>query len=177
MRWMLGVVLLSLAAWLAFGQAPAPAAGAKIAVVDTQRVLADTAEGKAVLADLDKKFSPRQKELQARAAELDKLQADFQQRQNSMSDAERQRRATEIQRKQKALERLNEDATSDFNAARDEALARLTKRVTGVVQKLGADRQYLLIFDANASGAMYVGAGADLTAEIIAAYDKQFPVK
>ena len=177
MRWIAGFVLLLPVTWLAVGQAPAPATPTKIAVVNTERALASTAEGKTVLAELDRKFSPQQKQLQANAAELDKLQADYQQKQNSMSDAERQRRAAEIQQKQKVLDRLNEDVTADFNAARDEAVLRLTKRVTEVAQKFGAAGQYLLILDSNAAGAMYVGSGGDITNEIVAAYDKQFPLK
>ena len=114
MRLVLPIVGLLLVAWLALGQAPAPAP-TKIAVVSTERVLTESAEGKAVQAELDRKFAPRQKELQARAAELDTLQAEFQQKQSSFSDAERQRRALEIQQKQKQLERLNEDVTADFN--------------------------------------------------------------
>lgn len=175
--WLVGVVLL--VTWLAVGQAPAPspAAGVKLAVVQTERVMAESAEGKAVQAELERKFAPRQKELQARAAELEKLQTEYRQKQNSFTDAERQRRALEIQQKQKSLERLNDDVTADFNAAREEALARLGKRVTEVVQKYGADKQYLMIFDSGASGALYVGTGVDITTEILAAYNQQFPVK
>ncbi len=173
------MVMVVLVTWLAGGQAPAPApaVGGKIAVVNSDRVMAESAEGKAVQAELERKFAPRQKELQARAAELEKLQAEFQQKQNTLSDAERQRRTLEIQQKQKSLDRLNEDVTADFNAERQEALARLAKRVSEVVQKYGGDKQYLLILDAGASGALYVGAGVDLTNEILAAYNQQFPVK
>ena len=177
MRSIAGFVLLLPVTWLAVGQTPAPATPTKIAVVNTERVLASTAEGKAVLAELERKFAPQQKQLQTNAAELDKLQADYQQKQNSMGDAERQRRTAEIQQKQKALERLNEDVTADFNAAREETLARLSKRVNEVVQKVGAAGQYLLVLDSNASGTMYAASSGDITAEIVAAYDKQFPAK
>lgn len=181
MRGFLVAAVLLLITWLAVGQAPppapAPAAGSRIAVVNTDRVIAESAEGKAAQTELERKFAPRQKEMQVRAAELEKLQTEFQQKQNSFSEAERQRRALEIQQKQKALERLNEDITAEFNAAREEALARLSKRAADVVQKYGADKQFLLILDAGASGALYVGSGADLTSEILAAYNQQFPIK
>ncbi len=179
MRTVLLVGIVLLVTWLAVGQAPAPTSsgGLRLAVVQSERVLAESGEGKVVQAEMERKFAPRQKELQAKAAELEKLQAEFQQKQASMSDAERQRRGLEIQQKQKALERLNDDVTADFNAAREDALARLGKRVNDVVQKYGAAKQYQVIFDAGASGALYVGAGVDITNEILAAYNQQFPVK
>ncbi len=178
MRLVLVVVTLVLVTWLALGQAPSPApAGPKVVVVSTDRVLAESAEGKTVLAELERKFAPRQKELQGRAAELEKLQTEYQQKQASFSDPERQRRALEIQQKQKALERLNDDATSEFNSAREEAIGRLTKRFSEVVQKYGAEKQYSLILDTAGSGAIYVGTGADITSEILAAYNATYPVK
>ena len=170
MRFVWVVVTLLLVTWLALGQAPSPAPAAKaapaavaapaasIAVVSADRVMAESAEGKVVLAELERKFAPRQKELQARAAEVDKLQAEFQQ-------------------KQKSLERLNEDVTSEFNSAREESVGRLAKRVGEVVQKYGAEKQYFLILDAGAAGALYIGAGADITNEILAAYNQAYPVK
>lgn len=181
--WLIATLVLFLSmAWWALGQAPAqpaqPAAPAtKIGLVSTERVIAESAEGKAVQKDLETKFAPRQKELQARAAELEKLQADLQKQQATLSEAEQRRRLLEIQQKQKSAERFQEDLQADMNAAREDALGRLAKRVNSVVQKFGADKGYFLIFDASASGALYAGAGADLTAEVLAAYNQQFPVK
>lgn len=179
MRSVLVVAGLLLVTWLALGQAPTPgpAAGPRIAVVHADRVMAESDEGKAAQAELERKFAPRQKQLQASAAEIERLQTEFQQRQATFSDAERQRRAAEVQQKQKALERLNEDVTADFNAAREETLGRLAKRVSAVVQKFGTERQYSLIFDAAQAGTLYAGAGADLTDQVIAAYNQQFPLK
>ena len=170
-------VAILVIAWLAVGQAPAPATGGRIAVVNTERVLAESNEGKAVIKEMEARFAPKQKELQARALELERLQTELQQKQASITDAERQRRAFEIQTKQKSAERLQEDLNAEVNAAREEALGRLGKRANDVVQKFGAEKGYSLIFDAAQSGAIYAGAGSDVTNEILAAYNTAYPAK
>ncbi len=167
---------LLLVSSLALAQAPAPAAGAvKIGVVAVDRLLADSAEGKVAQADLERKFAPRERELQARAAEIEKLQADLQQRAATLSEAERQRRLLDVQQKQKSLERMNEDVTAEFNAARQDVLARMAKRVNDVVQKFGKENGFHLIFDAAQAGTLFAATGADLTAQVLAVYDKQYP--
>lgn len=171
------VAVLLLITWFAVGQAPTPAGGTatKIAVVSTERVMAETIEGKAAQADLEKKFGPRGKDIQARAAEVEKLQAELQQKGSGMTPAEQQRRSFEIQQKQKELERLNEDIQADVTTARQEVIARLAKRVDQVVTKFGTDNKYHLILDAGQAGTLFVGPGVDVTKEIVTAYDKQFP--
>lgn len=172
MRYVFAVVAVLALALLAVGQAPAPAGGAgRIVVVNADRVLTESNEGKAAQKDIEAKFLPRQKDLQARAAELEKLQTELQQKAASMPPAEQQRRAQDLQARQKSLERMNEDINADFQAAREEVLRRLSKRVSDVIQKLGADKGYALILDANGSGALYVSKGSDITDEVMSAFN------
>ncbi len=173
------MMMLLLVTWLAVGQAPAPApaVSGKLGVVESTRVMAECEEGKAFQAEMERKFGPRQKKIQDLAAEMNKLQSEFQQRQPAVSGAERQQRALEIQRKQKEAERLNEDLNYDLNAAREEGLGRLRGRLLEVVNRYGKEKQYTAIFDAATAGTMYAGPGVDLTTEILAVYNQQFPVK
>ena len=173
------MMMLLLVTWLAVGQAPAPppAVSGKLGLVRTSDVLAESEEGKAFLAEMDRKFGPRRKQLEEGSAELEELQAEFRQRQTTLSSAQRQQRGLEIQRKQKSMERLGEDLNYDANAAREEGLGRMTRRLRKVVNKYGSERQFMAIFDAAASGVLYPGPGVDITNEILAAYNQRFPVK
>ena len=156
--------------------APAPAAAQKIAIVDSQRVLWETAEGKAEQAKLEKKFTPKEQELKNRNAQLEKLQSELQQKGASMPQAEQQRRAAEIQRLQTALTRDTEDARTEFNNEQQDVVGRLAKRVDDVVHKFGTDNGYHLILDAGQAGTLFAGPSADITNEIIAAYNKAYPL-
>lgn len=177
MRVVAVLAVLLLITWFAVGQAPAPAgASQKIAVVNTDRVLIETAEGKAADAELRGRFAPREREIETRRQELEKLQTELQQKGSTLTQAEQQRRALDLQQRQKALERLAEDAQSDANAAQQEAFGKIAKQVQTVVQKYGADNSYHLILDGAQAGTLYAGPVADITKDIIAAYDKAHPV-
>lgn len=174
--WVLAALVL--VAWLALGQAPATAPAAdngKIAIVNSERVLAESNEGKAAQADLQRRFQQRQTDLQARATELERLQAEYQQKAATFTPAEQQRRGLDIQNRQKKLERDDQDFQSDFNAAREEVLGRLGKQVSEVVQKYGAQKGYHLIMDAGQAGTLYASPAADISNEIMAAYNAQSP--
>ena len=173
------MMMLLLVTWLAVGQtpAPAPAMSGKLGLVLATRVLAECEEGKALQADLARKFGPRQKKMEELSTEVQRLQTEYRQGETTFSIAERQQRALALRRKQRNLERLNEDLNYDANAAREEGLARLKGRLQQVVGRYGDEKQYMAIFDAASAGAMYAGPGVDLTNEILAAYNQQFPVK
>ena len=149
----------------------------KLGLVQVIRVLAECEEGKAYQAEMAKKFGPRQKEIEELSTEIQRLQTEFRQGETTFSIAERQKRALALQRKQKDLERLNEDLNYDANAAREEGLGRLRGRLREVVNRYGKEKQYTAIFDAATAGTMYAGPGVDLTNEILAVYNQQFPVK
>ena len=172
-------MILLLVTWLAVGQAPAPApaVSGKLGLVESTRVLAECEEGKAFQAELKRKFGPRQKKIEELSAEIQRLQTEYRQGEATFSIAGRQQRALEIQRKQKEAERLNEDLNYDANAAQEEGLARLRGRLLEVVGRYGDEKQYMAILDGASAGALYVGPGVDLTNEILAAYNQQFPVK
>ncbi len=177
MRVVAVVAVLLLITWFAVGQAPAPAGGTqKIAVVNTDRVLVETSEGKAADAQLRAKFAPREREIETRRQELEKMQADLQAKAATLPQAEQQRRALDLQQRQKQLERMAEDAQTDANAAQQESFGKIAKQVQAVVQKFGAENGYHLIMDGAQAGTLYAGPSADITAQIIAAYDKAHPV-
>ncbi len=173
------MMMLLLVTWLAVGQAPAPApaASGKLGLILATRVLAECEEGKALQAEMAKKFGPRQKKMEELSAEIQRLQTEYRQGETTFPIAERQQRSLALQRKQKDLERLNEDFNYDANAAREEGLARLNRQLGQVAVKYGSEKQYAVIFDRITAGALYVGPAVDITNEILAAYNQQFPVK
>ena len=173
------MMMLLLVTWLAMGQAPAPApaVSGKLGLIMATRVLAECEEGKAFQADLTGKFEPRQKKMEELSAEIQRLQTEYRQGETTFPNAERQKRGLALQRKQKDLERLNEDLNYEANAEREEGLARLNRHLSQVVRKYGSENQYAAIFDMVTAGALHAGSGVDITNEIVAAYNQQFPVK
>lgn len=145
----------------------------KVAIIDLQKAVLNTAEIKKAQADLEAKFRPRQ---QAMA----KLEQDLQQIQNQLQTGAAkltQGQADDLQasgtRKQRELQRLGEDLQADVDRERNEILQRSGQRMTDVVKKLAEEKGLDLVIEA--SNAIFFKPTFDVTGDATAAYDKTFP--
>jgi len=161
---------LAVAGALAF--AGSARAQLKIAVINSQRAVLETAEIKKAAADLEAKYKPQQAEIDRRTKELQAIQEKLDsQRLTPQQVAELQ---ADGQRKQRALQRLTEDVQGDVDRERSEILNRGGQRMQEVVKKLAEEKGLDLVVDA--SNTIYFKPAMDITNEAIAAYDKQYPL-
>jgi outer membrane protein len=171
LRWN-GVRLLALCLPLA---APALYAQVKIAVVDTQAALAETAEIKKAQADLEAKYKPRQEQFQKLQKELESLQQQLNTLSGKLTPQAQNEMSLQAQRKQRELQRFSEDLQADVDRERNEILSRASQRLKTVIDKLAEEKGLDLVFDLNDT--VYHKPALDITKEATAAYDKAYPVK
>ncbi len=145
------------------------AAQTKIAVIDFQNALLNTADMQKESAALESKYSGRQEEIGALSAELQEIQNKLQ----TAQGAEAVRLQAEGQRKQRTAQRLSEDLQSDVDFDRQNILASASERMRDVVRELRMEKQIDLIVDAG--GVLAHNALIDLTAEATQAYDTRHP--
>jgi outer membrane protein len=149
---------------------PAPAAApvavpAKIAVIAFQAAVARTNEGLRDLADLEKKYAPKEAALKALSEEIDTLTKQLQDQGASLSEVERSTRAKAIDEKKKQLDRDAEDAKNDFQQDMQE--------VYDVMQSYAEQQGYTLILDVSQqqTPVLYAVNGTDITKAVIDAYN------
>jgi outer membrane protein len=146
---------------------------AKIAIINAQKAVIDTAEIKKDQAALQTKYQPRQ-------AQLEALQKDLQAIQQQLSapgiTPERQAQLqADGTSKQKQAQRISEDLQADVNVDRQDILSRAGRQMTEVVAKLAQERGLDVIIDV--TNTLYFKPALDLTADATAAYDKAYPPK
>ena len=99
----------------------------KIGVVDAQRLLEESPQGKAMLESMRSEFAPRQRTLQAQQqtlkAKQDKLQKDG----ATMSEDQRQRAEKELRDGARDLQRARQEFQDDISARRNEEMSRLQR--------------------------------------------------
>ncbi len=161
--WMLASALL-LCAWT--GQSFAQT---KVAVIDFQGALLDTADMKKQSAELESKYQGRQDEIAGLSAELAEIQTKLQ----TAQGAEASQLQADGQRKQRTAQRLSEDLQSDVEFDRQNILSAASARMRDVVRELRMEKQLDLIVDAG--GVLAHNALIDLTAEATQAYDAKHP--
>ena len=156
-------------------QSAAPAAG-KIGVINIQGAIANTAEGKKVLGDLQTKYKPRQNALQSLQQEINAIQDQLTKQAATLSDEEQARLNREAEDKQKQLKRDAEDAQTDFNHDRDEAINKIGQKMVRVISDYAQQNGFTLILDDQQIPVYFAAKDIELTAEIIKRYDAANPV-
>ena len=157
--------------------AAAPAGALKIAVINTEQILLDSQTGKKALADLKKAQDQKEAELNAKQEEIKALQAKIDSgrlslAQDKLADLEKQ-----LEDKVIAARRLQDDASRDLNKRKDDVLGGIDQRVMPVINQLGKELGFTLIFRKFESGLIYADDAVDITTMVIQRLDAATPGK
>jgi outer membrane protein len=158
-----------------FAAATFAAAQSKIAIINSQLSVLETAEIKKAQAELEAKFKPRQAQVEALQKELASLEQQLQQGQGKLTPQAVQNLQITGQRKQRDLQRMTEDLQGDVDRERNEILQRTGTRMQAIVTKLAEERGVGVVIDT--SNTVYFKPALDITKDATAAYDKAYPVK
>jgi len=150
----------------------------KVGIIDMQGALGATQEGQKTFAELQTRYAPRKKELEKKQSEIAALQDQRSRGSNTMSQEAKDTLARDIDQRTKALNRETEDAQADYQQDTDKVLGELLQKVRVVIDKYSRDNGYALILDVSSQQTPVVWAAntSDITADIIALYDKNAPV-
>ena len=176
-RSILPVALLSVTALAqAGGAAPASnLAGNTIAIVDIQQVIVGSNEGQRDFQALQKKFEPKQVELQKLNNEVEELKKQLSTQGDKLNDDARNNLVRNIDTRQKALQRALQDAQDDFQAQRNEIAQRIGKKVLEVLDKYARGHGFSLVLDVSnpQSPVLWAATSVDVTKELLDAYNAQ----
>ena len=145
----------------------------RVAVINFDRVVAESVDGRDASSELEEYFN----EL---SAELETMQAELAEMENRLATQERVLSATalgnlnrDIQNTQTRLTRASEDAELDMSAKNDELLLPVFERAQVIFQEYADEQQYTLIFNiaAQQSGLIYAAPSIDITNEVIRRMD------
>jgi outer membrane protein len=178
------VAVWSLGAWWsplpagaqAPAQAPTPAlatGATRVAFIDSQRVVARSAAGVAARDALEREKAAMQKKLDGEQAELTKLKEDLDKKGQLLSAEVRKEKQETLERRVRDLRRLVDDFEKDYQKKDRELMGKFLRELSGVVQKVGKEKGFTMIVDARGAGVIYGAPEADLTEEIIRAFDDE----
>jgi len=170
-RALTGAIAAALTLLVAAPLAAQEASRPKIAILDTQQILASSALGKSAMAELSSLRDKKEAEGKQLADELEDLRKKLQEGRLSLSDdkiAELQKQAED---KAIALKRFEDDANRELDKKRQEILARVDSKVMPIINEYGKEQGYDMIFRKYESGLIYADEGSDVTQEIIRRLD------
>lgn len=153
----------------AFASAQTPL---KVAVINLQRAIVETAEIKKAQVELEARYKPRTAELERLQKELQDIQVQLQS--GKLSPQGEQELNARGQLRQRQLQRAQEDLQGDVDRDRNEILQKAGQRMSEVVRKIADEKGLDMVVDI--TNTVFFRPALEITTEAIAAYDKAYPV-
>jgi len=160
-------------------QAATPAAsgpaGTKVGIINIQAAIVQTNEGQRDFQALQKKFEPKQNELQGASTEIENMKKQLSTQGDKLNDDARANLAKQIDQKQKTLQRSFEDAQSDFQAEQNTIAQRIGQKLMNVLDEYAKQNGFAVVLDVSSpqSPVLWAGRATDITEEIVNAYNAQ----
>jgi outer membrane protein len=160
------ILLVGLAAIIIAAAVPAEAQ-MKVAVIDVQRVVTESDPGKEAMQKLKELQDAKIDEGRALQQELTTLQEQMSKQRFTLSEDRLAELGKQIEDKQIALQRFQDDAERELDEARRRELGGLEGRIIPVIDQIGADEGYTLIFNKFQSGLVFADEAVDITDDVI----------
>lgn len=171
------VIGLTLASVTLLAQAPA-AIPTKICVVNLQSAMLSTKEGQAAADDFRTKFEePEGKKIQAKQQEISELSDKLTRGANTMSQTAQDDMKKSLDRKNTEYKRAVEDYQFDRDEMQRKLLDDLSAKMQAVIARFAQENACAVFLDVTNpnSGIMWISDTADVTRQIVEAYDKAQP--
>jgi outer membrane protein len=165
-------LLAALAAPAAAQQAARPI---KIGVIDPERIVQESARGKQAIERLNKERDQRLAEGNRMRQEI----ADLQKRMNdgrlSLGQDKLKQLNDEVEEKTIAIQRYGENAQREMQKLEQELMDPIEQQILRVINQVGAEQGYTLIFKKFQSGLVYADEAVDLSPVVIQRFDTAPP--
>ncbi len=154
------VIILSLAL-------PVAAQELTIAVIDVQRVVTESDPGKQALQKLKELQDAKVDEGRVLQQTLAGLQEQMAKQRFTLSEERLAEMNKQLEDGQIALQRFQDDAERELDEARRRELGGLEGRIIPVINQVGTERGFTVIFNKFQSGLVYADDSVDITDEVI----------
>jgi Skp family chaperone for outer membrane proteins len=146
----------------------------KVALINMQEAIANTADGKAKFDELSKKYGPKQQEFQKRSADIQAKEDQYKKTQNTLSDDARTSMEGDITRLKTRLQEDVDATQQDSQEDEQKTLQDMWGKLQPLINKYAQDNQIMLVFDVSSqpNNLVCCASAPDITKEVVAAYDK-----
>ena len=144
----------------------------KIGVVDFQKIMDSSLEGKAVKNEIMKKGAELKSELDKAENEIKTLQEEYKKEALILNEQEKQAREREFRVKLNDFRKLQINNRKEFDELRVKLINEVKKDVVATAEKKGKAEGYVLIIEKQSGEVLYSPDSINITDDIIRDYDK-----
>jgi outer membrane protein len=169
------VILACVLAWPAFSAAQQADSPTKVAVINLQVAIASTEAGKQAMADLQKKYAPKQQDLQQQEKKVEDLQNRLQDQSAMLTADEQDQLNRQLQDAQRHLKEAQEDDQADYSADDSEAVRQIAEKMEKIITQYAQQHGYSLVIGEQSIPVYYAAKTLDITQSVIALYNSAYP--
>lgn len=153
--------------------------GSKIAYVNLQFIVSNSAEGKAASAQIQELQKKKTAEIQAKQKEAQALQTKLQQGGTVLSEQARAQAEKDLQKLNRDLQIMQEDAQQELQELQEKLQVDFQNRLNPIIDQIATEKGLHIVFSAVDAGIIWGYSGVDLSAEVIKRFDaaKTAPAK
>ena len=140
----------------------------KVAVVDFERAIVESGEGKKSSEKFNNTLQSRQADGEKRQKELEDAQKKLQTQERTLSETAKANLQKDIDRRTTELQRFSEDSQKEMQSMRDELLRPIAERASAVLNAMAAEQGYTVIIDISnpQNNVLWFNPANDITAEL-----------
>lgn len=168
---MISIAVAALAAPMFAQTAPS-----RVAIIDVQKVLAQSNLGKQAYDKLKKMQDEKIERAKGMEEELRKLDADIAAKRISLSDEKVVEMTKQLADKKINMQRYAQDADREVAEARDRELLALENKIKPVIDAIGKEMGLAAIFNKFESGLIYASDAIDITDSVVKRFNEANPV-
>jgi len=161
------LVRVALAGLFAVAALPVLAQQVNVAVIDVQRVVTESARGKEALGKLKQLQDQKIEQGKTLQQKLDALKDQFNKQRFTLSQEKLDQLQKNIEDQTIKMKRFQDDAQRELQEARKRALDSLEQKIMPIINEIGQEKKFSLIFNKYQSGLVYADQGIDITDEVI----------
>jgi outer membrane protein len=157
---------------------PAPRpfpADAKVAYVDLNTIATSSREGQAAGVKIKDLQAKKTAELEGKQKQLQTAQQKLEQGGAVLSESARAQQAKEVERLQTDLQRLSQDAQKEVQEFTQELQVQFQQKLLPVIEQVAKAKNLHFILSIADAGVVWVDAGLNVTADVVAALDAATP--
>lgn len=143
----------------------------RIGVVDMQRAVSETDEGKAAESRLMGVKKKLEDELNRKIKELQEEDATLRKSSAILKDEEKRRRIGDLQKKFDSLQKRYMDAERELMQKKTDAMMKISKKLNKIIQVVAEKDKYDFIF--NGAAVLWAPRYVDITNEVIRRYNQK----
>lgn len=145
----------------------------KVGVIDVDRIFMESAAGKEAIAKIKKFRDKKLEEAKKYEEELAVLEKQILEQRFTLSEDKLKAKQKEYEDKQIAYKRFKDDTERQIKDMQEEELKKIEDKVFPIINQIGKEKNFALIFNKFNSGLVFAADSVDITDEVLYIFNTQ----